>query len=127
MFKKKIVVIISALLAFATQAETFVEGKDYTVLKKQAVTQPTSQKVKVTDFFSYGCPWCFKLDKPLDDWAKQNKARVLFKKVPVVFNKSWELYAKAYYTIEALAPAQNIDDALFDAIINQNQKGKING
>ena len=122
MIKKLVTFISIAMLSFQVQAESFVEGKDYVVLKNQTTQSTASNKVKVTDFFSYGCPWCFKLDKPLDSWAEKNQNQVALQKVPVVFNKSWLIYAKAYYTINALAPTQNIDDSLFEAIIDKNQK-----
>lgn len=122
MIKKLVIFISIALLSFQIQAEPFVEGKDYVVLKNQTAQSKTSDKVKVTDFFSYGCPWCFKLDKPLDSWADKHQNQVELQKVPVVFNKAWIIYAKAFYTINALAPTQNIDDALFEAIIDKNKK-----
>ncbi|MFJ1268491.1 thiol:disulfide interchange protein DsbA/DsbL [Legionella lytica] len=98
-------------LAFAA---TFVEGKDYVV-----VSNPQAVKSKapiIEEFFSYGCPWCYKIEAPLHQWISTLGKGVQFERVPVVFKPSWELYAKAYYTAKTLALADKLNPALFKAI-----------
>ena len=96
---KKWVFIFLWAMMVQTFAMTLVEGKDY-----QVVGEPPekAQKVSVIEFFSYGCPWCYQLEKPLQAWVKKNKQRIQFERVPVVFHPEWEIYAKAYYTLQVL-------------------------
>lgn len=117
MFKKLIgLVLWLPAIAFAA---TFVEGKDYVV-----VSNPQSAPSKtpiIQEFFSYGCPWCYKIETPLNEWANSLGKNVQFERVPVVFKPSWELYAKAYYTAKTLALSNKLNPALFKAIQVEHQ------
>jgi len=100
-------------------ASDFVEGKDYQVISKGsaiAQTEPT-----VTEFFSYGCPWCYKMETPLNEWAGKQGKSVQMERVPVVFRPVWELYAKAYYTASSLALSDKFNSLLFNAIQDKKQ------
>ncbi len=108
--------LICFFLLFPTMvlADTFVEGKDY-----QVVTNVQALKSKtplIQEFFSYGCPWCYKIEMPLQAWIGKMGKSVEFERVPVVFKPSWELYAKAYYTAKTLALSEKLNPALFKAI-----------
>lgn len=105
-----------------SHAEHFVAGKDYVLLKSSSACSGVKKPVVVTEFFSYGCPWCAHLDPKLGQWAKAHKNQLLLKKVPVVFNKSWEYYAKAYYTAHALSKENKLSPALFKAILKEKKK-----
>ena len=96
----------------------FVAGKDYKVLDKVYIP---SEKVKpgtvtVKEFFSYGCPWCFKLEYYANKWKKDLPKHIEFYKVPVVFEPEWTLYAKAYYTADILGIENKLSPALFSEI-----------
>lgn len=99
-------------------AADFVEGKDY-----QVVTSASMERSKtpvVTEFFSYGCPWCYRLETPFKQWTLTlNKTTV--DRVPVVFKPDWELYAKAYYTAKTLAMSDKLTPMLFKAIQDDKQ------
>lgn len=98
------------LAAFAVE---FQAGKDYEVI----TTHQAQDKSKgVLEFFSYGCPWCFKVEKTLERWQVANKNVISLQRVPVVFNKNWEVYAKAYYLANILKKNAEIDPVLFKAI-----------
>ena len=102
------------LLPTMVFAAAFVEGKDYIV-----VSNPQAVKSKtpiIQEFFSYGCPWCYKIETPLHQWVNTLGTGVQFERVPVVFKPSWELYAKAYYTANTLALSDRVNPALFKAI-----------
>lgn len=94
-------------------ADAFVAGQDYQIISSRGgkITQP-----KLTEFFSYGCPWCYRIEKPLEQWLKTEGKKIAFKRVPVVFNKDWEIYAKAYYTAEALSMSDKLNPLLFKSI-----------
>lgn len=103
-------------------AQEFQAGKDYVVLKNRTkATLEDNKPVSVKEFFSYGCPWCYKLEPKLDNWITENNNAVSFEKVPVVFNKNWEFYAKAYYTAKALDNEKTLTPDLFKTILNDKQ------
>ena len=118
---KHILSIMLVLVSTMTFAEDFVEGKDYMVIK--AGENPVSSKdsVTVTEFFSYGCPWCYKLEPALNQWVKQQDTKISYNRVPVVFNKDWEYYAKAYYAAQALGQGSKLNPALFKAILDDKR------
>ncbi|MDR3501907.1 MAG: thiol:disulfide interchange protein DsbA/DsbL [Legionella sp.] len=102
------------LLPTMAFAAAFVEGKDYVVVSN---TQAVKSKTPIIqEFFSYGCPWCYKIEAPLHQWVSTLGKGVQFERVPVVFKPSWELYAKAYYTAKTLALSDRLNPVLFKAI-----------
>jgi len=117
MVKYLIAVILVVTSSISLGAE-FVAGKDYEVIKSNQGVEEIRGKVLVTEFFSFGCPWCYKVQESFADWVQENKAIVNLKEVPVVFNKDWEYYAKAYYAAKALNISQTMQPELFKAIIN---------
>lgn len=115
--------IIMLLIPLASFADTFVEGKDYEVINATTNT-PANERVLITEFFSYGCPWCYRIEPSLNQWAKQHENTVTLKRVPVVFNKEWIYYAKAYYAAELLGIGEKLNPLLFKAI--QTNKMQLN-
>ncbi len=114
MFKKLLMVLMFLpSLAFAS---AFVAGKDYQVLPSP---QEKSAKPSVIEFFSYGCPWCYRIEKPLNQWLEEKD--IDFQRVAVVFNKEWENYSKAYYTAKSLGLADKLSPLLFNAIQEENK------
>ena len=107
-----------SLMSFGAE---FVAGKDYEILKKVSNTDMTNSTVSVTEYFSFGCPWCFRLEPALDAWVKQQQTKINFNKTPVVFNKDWEYYAKAYYAANALSLNSTLNPALFKAILQDKR------
>jgi thiol:disulfide interchange protein DsbA len=103
------------LLPTVALAETFVAGTDYQVLP---VISPgvKNQPATVIEFFSYGCPWCFKLEVPIAGWVKTQGKKIHFERVPVVFHKEWELYAKAFYIAQTISQSEKLNPLLFKAI-----------
>lgn len=118
----KRIIALFLLLSTTTliHAEEFKEGKDYVVLSGEH--DVIKDKKTIKEFFSYGCPWCYKIDPVISKWADDKKASVELTKVPVVFNKDWAYYAKAYYTAKALGLSDDIDTKLFTAILKDKKK-----
>lgn len=105
---------------FAMSA-TFTEGQDYEVIKVQdAATHPDGAAL-VTEFFSYGCPWCYRLEKPVSEWVTKQGQAIHFSRVPVVFRPDWSYYARAYYIVDSLKLSKAVHEALFAAIITDKQ------
>lgn len=106
-------------------APVFVEGQDYKVLTNHSMLSEEQQQgtVIVKEFFSYGCPWCYKLESKITSWRKELPKSVTLSKVPVIFEADWELYAKAYYAAEILGLERRISYNLFHEI--QVKKNKV--
>lgn len=118
------VVLFIPMVAFA---DDFIAGKDYELINSSTDSHSHSNKISVTEFFSYGCPWCYRIEPSLAGWVKQQGDKIEFSRVPVVFNKDWAFYAKAYYTAHLLGLETKFNPALFKAIqedrhsLNSNQ------
>lgn len=112
MLKKLICLFL--LLPTIALAESFVEGKDYQVVANPQATHTNAPIIQ--EFFSYGCPWCYKIEAPMNVWAAKMGKNLQFERVPVVFKPSWELYAKAYYTAKTLALSDKLNPLLFKTI-----------
>ena len=87
-------------------------------------TQPTSSspdKVEVAEIFWYGCPHCFAFDPYVKSWVSSKPDYVSFVRVPAVWNPLVRTHAQAFYAAEALGKGEEMHDALFREIHdNQN-------
>lgn len=110
-----------SLFSFQIFSAPFISGQDYEEIPAANRIVFKHDRIHVTEFFSYGCPWCARLEAPLNAWiAKQGKS-IYFSRVPVVFNPNWEYYAKAYYMIESFSLNKAAHDQLFKAIVLDKQ------
>jgi thiol:disulfide interchange protein DsbA len=121
MFKYTLSILLF-LVTLTGFAEDFVAGKDYIILHENSTLEESKNGVVVKEYFSYGCPWCYKLEPSLSAWVKQQGNKISFSRVPVVFNKDWEFYAKAFYTAEALQIEPKLTPDLFKAILTDKQQ-----
>jgi len=113
---RRFVSILILLLPIVAFAEDFVAGKDYELINTAVKTSSTDNKISVTEFFSYGCPWCYRIEPALMHWVKQQNSAIQFSRVPVIFNKDWIFYAKAYYTAHLLGLEAKLHPLLFKTI-----------
>ena len=111
--------------AIPMPADQYIVGKHYKVVDSKIRSHPEVKqllaedpnKIQVIMFFNYGCYWCSQLDHAFDEWSeKQPSDMVVIKKIPVIFNSSWETLAKIYYAIQTLDQAKQLDDEIFTAI-----------
>ncbi|WP_133128572.1 thiol:disulfide interchange protein DsbA/DsbL [Legionella nagasakiensis] len=114
-------VVLLFIIPTITFAEEFIAGKDYVLVKNADPVHSPANKVVVTEYFSYGCPWCYRLESELNRWVDAQGKTISYNKVPVIFNKDWEYYAKAYYTAKALDLSAQLSPALFNAILKEKQ------
>ncbi len=117
---KALLSMVLFCVSFMSYGADFVAGKDYEILNKSNKLA-NGKAVKVNEFFSFGCPWCFRLEPALNHWVEQEGSAIHFKKTPVVFNKDWEYYAKAFYASEALSLSSTMNPALFKAILTDKR------
>ncbi len=102
--------------------EEFEAGIDYLVLKskedaeiKASATDPT-KKITVIEYFSYGCLACKKFEDHISKWLANKEDDVEFKREAVVFQESWAMLAKAYYTAVKLDVLDAVHIPMFDAV-----------
>lgn len=106
-------------LAIAAEAQAQggpVEGQHYHRLP-QPVPVSTPGKVEVLEFFSYACPHCNALEPLIEPWAKRLPADVVFRRVPVFFQRpQWEFLQSLYYAIEATNQVDPLHRKVFAAM-----------
>ncbi|MCN4143826.1 MAG: thiol:disulfide interchange protein DsbA/DsbL [Thiohalomonas sp.] len=91
------------------------EGIEYEVLTKIQAA-PTDGKVEVIEFFSYGCPHCYRFEPYVDKWKETKSDNIEFIQVPSVFSKNWEALATLYYASEVLGVQDKMHIAIFEAM-----------
>lgn len=118
------IIIVCSLILWplaASAADNFKEKIHYElVLPAQPTT--TKGKVEVVEMFWYGCPHCNTLEPYVERWLKRKPANAEFVRIPAIFNPSWELHARAYYTAEILGVTEKTHSALFEALHGQKRK-----
>ncbi len=94
-------------------------GQDYFLITPP---QPTdSDKVVVTEVFSYACPHCAHFQPYAEELKSKLPAGATFTLLPAVFNAQWEPFARAFYTAKSLGLLDKTHQALFDAIHRDHQ------
>jgi thiol:disulfide interchange protein DsbA len=95
-----------------------VLGKQYTLISPAQPTE-TGKNIEVLEFFSYACPHCNDLDPTLNDWVKKLPKDVTFRRLPAVFSDTYMIYAKIFYTAEAMGMLDKLHPAIFNAVHGQ--------
>ena len=108
-----------SLLLFLSWIPLGRAGQGYSLVNPP---QPTSsgRKIEVIEFFYYGCPHCYHLQKYLDPWLKKLPKDVEFRYVPTIFNDEWGKLAKTYYALDVMGLEPGIHGAVYDAVQVQN-------
>ncbi|GAB4179227.1 MAG: thiol:disulfide interchange protein DsbA [Rhodocyclaceae bacterium] len=102
-------------LAAAGARAALLAGRDYVRIAQPLATE-SGAKVEVLEFFWYGCPHCFDLEPLIERWLARLPADAAYRRVPAIFNKTWETGAKLYYTLDALGLTARLHRPVFDAI-----------
>lgn len=117
---RRIAVLLMLMLLLPTMALAegfqFEEGTHYVKLEVPVKTRNPAV-VEVTEYFSYGCPHCFRFEPMIAQWKKALPADVDFNRTPAIWQVTgYELYARTYYTAQALGVLEQIHGPLFQAI-----------
>ena len=108
---------VAALSFSGAQAQTV--GKEYALIEP-AIPSDTPGKIEVLEFFSYGCIHCYRLHPHAKQWAAKAPADVVFKRVPVTFDRpQMKPMAKLFYALEITGDLARLDDAVFAAVHDQ--------
>lgn len=119
---KKLFTLFSVLmLSWSVNAAQFEQGTHYKVLDV-----PKSSTPKVTEFFSFYCPHCFKFEPVIDQLKASLPESAKLEKVHVAFMGSNMAVpmAKSYATMVALDAEETMVPAMFKQIHQLNAAPK---
>jgi thiol:disulfide interchange protein DsbA len=97
-------------------ATRFVEGKHYKLINPAQPTSSPPDQVEVAEFFMYTCPHCYNFEPYVQAYLARKPAYVNFVRVPVIFNPTAELHARAYYAEEVMDILDKTHNAMFKEI-----------
>lgn len=123
-FKIIMITLLSVFISHSAIA-SIDEGIEYKVLSPAQPTI-TKNKIEIIEFFWYGCSHCFNLEPELNKWVAKLPDNVYFFRIPAIFNSTWALHARAFYTAKSLglfaAGKTKFHDAFFHEIhVNKNR------
>ena len=108
--------VIAVSTGFQAAGETFEEGQHYDLLPIPVETR-NPYAIEVVEVFSYACVHCFGFESPLQGWLTTLDEDVDFRRVPAVFNNpTWEIFAKVYFSAEALRVTDKVHLPLFESL-----------
>ena len=98
----------------------FEEGTHYVALPIPIKTR-NPDKIEVAEYFSYGCPHCYQFEPLIGAWHAELADDVVFSRTPAVWNRSYQVYAQSYLTLESLGLLEKVHVPIFNAIHNGRQ------
>lgn len=92
------------------------KGKDYLELKTPVAVDVPKGKVEVIEFFGYFCPHCNAFEPILEQWLKKIPAHIVFRRIPVAFDKRAQPMQRLFYTLEAMGKLETHHRQVFAAV-----------
>ena len=124
MMRHTIRFLLLTCLSIGALAESFQfeEGTHYVKLETPVATRNPAI-VEVTEYFSYGCPHCYRFEPLIAQWKENLPADVEFNRTPAVWQVTgYELFARTYYTLQALGVLEDVHGDLFNAIHGERRR-----
>ena len=115
-----LMLLITLMITKLGHAEMYKAGEHYDILETPAKLKNPS-KVEVREFFWFGCPHCYELEKHLAPWVKELPEDVSFVATPTPMSSKWVNHAQAYYVAKKLGKLDTLKPAIFNAIHEKNQ------
>jgi len=115
-------VLCLLLLGFSSYAPAaevpWTEGVQYALIQPAQPTGLPPGKVEVTEVFNYGCPYCNAFAPTADALKASLPANAQMDYLPASFSpaEDFPLFQRAYFTAQALGVAQQMHQAMFDAV-----------
>ncbi|HJU40043.1 MAG TPA: thiol:disulfide interchange protein DsbA/DsbL [Tahibacter sp.] len=125
MFQRLLIVLLGLAAAASVHAQDaakteWKEGQHYFLIDPPVATA-TPGKVEVLEAFSYACPHCAHFQPFADQIKAKLPKQATFAYLPVVFNPSWEPFARAFYAAQSMNVLDKTHQALFDALHKDRQ------
>lgn len=101
----------------------WVEGKNYFRIDPAQPKVSNTDKIEVTEVFSYGCPACNAFHSTMNALVKQLPANASVAYLPASFMpaENWPMLQRAFLTAQALGVADKANDAMYDAVWNTKE------
>lgn len=112
--------LVVTSLAWA-QPTRFQEGTHYERIESPAEVEDDG-RVEVVEVFGYPCPHCHNFQPYIEEWTADLPDYVEFRRVPVIFQRAWEPFARAYYTAEVLDVLEAGHSDLFNALHEEGRR-----
>lgn len=82
----------------------------------------TGERIEVIEFFYYGCPVCYELEPHMTRWlATQAPGYVVLRRVPALTPDGWEVFARLFFTLEAMSQVSRLHWLIYDNFHFENQ------
>ena len=107
--------VVAALSMGVAAQEQYQEGVHYELIEP-AIHAGISDRVVVTEFFSYGCGHCYNFEPLLESFESRLPDGVVVQRTPVIWNNNsgMKLLAKTYYAVEVLDVFEPVHGAVFN-------------
>ncbi len=120
------IVMFAAVAALSTGGaaqEQYQEGVHYDLIEP-AIHTGISDRIVVTEFFSYGCGHCYNFEPLLESFESRLPEGVVVQRTPVIWNNNpgLKLLAKTYYAVEVLDVFEPVHGAVFNTIHRQRKR-----
>jgi thiol:disulfide interchange protein DsbA len=121
MFKTLMVALAGLGLSAAVSAQEAVEGQHYELLETPVETQVEDGQIEVTEVFWFGCPHCYRLQTPVNEWYETLESDVSVVHMPAPMGGDWNTHATAFYAAESLGIEDELHADAFNAIHQENR------
>ncbi|MEC9374899.1 MAG: thiol:disulfide interchange protein DsbA/DsbL [Pseudomonadota bacterium] len=112
----------AAKKSFPPIAYKFKEGNHFRRMTSSQGTSSSPDKIEIAEVFWYGCSHCYNFEPLLEDWKRKLPNDVSFVRIPVIWNPTNEVHARAMYTADALGVLEKAHEEIFRAIHVQNNQ-----
>ncbi|HEV2540912.1 MAG TPA: thiol:disulfide interchange protein DsbA/DsbL [Frateuria sp.] len=106
----------------------WVEGKNYFRIEPAQPKATSTDKIEVTEVFSYGCPACNQFHPIVEKLAASLPANAVMAYLPASFipQENWPMLQRAYFAAKALGVADKGNDAMYDAVWKSGELSAMN-
>lgn len=121
MFKTLMVAMAGLGLSAAVSAQELVAGQQYELLETPVDTNVEDGQIEVTEVFWFGCPHCYRLQTPVNEWYETLDDDVSVVHMPATMGGDWNTHATAFYAAESLGIEDELHADFFNAIHQEKQ------
>ena len=119
-FKNLLILFFVAITSFSVVSFSAEGSQKYVQISNQKQTE--SDKIIIYEFFWYGCPHCYNIEPTINQIEDNLKKDTILIKVPVALRNTWEIHAKAYYTLQQMKLDDDLHEKIFSEIhVNANR------
>ena len=118
--KNLLILFFVAITSFSVDSFSAESSQKYVQISNQKQTE--SDKIIIYEFFWYGCPHCYNIEPTINQIEDNLKKDTILIKVPVALRNTWEIHAKAYYTLQQMKLDDDLHEKIFSEIhVNANR------